>query len=286
MQHHHDEQRLQALEKANRILQKRLQRAEANLTDLEETNDRKEALLKKVIANLQESERTVEEKNCELQQNAQDLECTIAELKRTQAHLIQSERMSSLGQLVAGIAHEINNPVSFIYGNLSHTRAYMNDLMQIVRSYQQRCPVPDAALAEELEAIDLDFLMVDLPQMLSSMEVGAERIQEIILSLRTFSRLGEAGVKRVDLHEGLNSTLMLLESRLRGTSRFPAIRVSQDYGQLPLVECYAGLLNQVFINILSNAIDALEATTSKSNPNWTPTITIRSEVFAHSSATS
>ena len=175
------------------------------------------------------------------------------ELKLAQAQLIQTEKMSSLGAMVAGVAHEINNPVNFIYGNLDYTTEYIQDLLSLVRLYQQQYPEPVPVIQEQIEAIELDFLAEDLPKILSSIKGGAERIREIVLSLRNFSRLDEAGMKAVNLHEGIDNTLILLNSRLK-----QGIEVIKQYGELPLVECSPAQLNQVFMNILSNAIDALE----------------------------
>jgi len=189
---------------------------------------------------------------------AQQLEQAFIELQRTQTQLVQSEKMSSLGQLVAGVAHEINNPVSFIYGNLIHASGYTNDLLGLLQLYQQHYPNPVPEISSEIEEIDLEFLMEDLPKLLSSMKVGAERICEIVAALRNFSRLAEAEVKAVDLHEGLDSTLMILHNRLKASGKHPEIKVIKEYGNVPLVECYAGQLNQVFMNLLVNAIDAID----------------------------
>ena len=166
--------------------------------------------------------------------------------------------MSSLGQLVAGVAHEINNPVNFIHGNLSHTHTYVQDLLKLLSLYQQECPRPSAALQTEIDNTDLDFLQEDLPKMLSSMQVGTDRIRQIVLSLRNFARVDEADMKLVNLHDGIDSTLMILQSHLKPKFDRPAIVLIKHYGDLPQVECYAGQLNQVFMNLLSNAIDALE----------------------------
>ena len=190
----------------------------------------------------------------ETAKSAQALEA----LQHTQAQLIQTEKMSSLGQLVAGVAHEINNPINFIYGNLPHATDYAQDLMGLVKLYEATYTAPDPAIANYQRSIDLDFLMEDLPKMLESMSIGADRIREIVLSLRNFSRLDEAEMKRVNVHEGIDSTLLILQSRLKNTAGQVGIEVVKDYGELPLVECYVGQLNQVFMNILSNAIDALE----------------------------
>ncbi|MEP0798552.1 PAS domain S-box protein [Funiculus sociatus] len=186
------------------------------------------------------------------------LEQTLKELQHTQLQLVQSEKMSGLGQLVAGVAHEINNPVNFIYGNLVHTEEYTQDLLYLLSLYQQHYPHPVPEILEEAETIDLDFLLEDLPKMLTSMKLGAERIREIVLSLRNFSRLDEAQVKPVDIHEGIDSTLLILHNRLKAKPESPGIQVIKEYSDLPLVECYPGQLNQVFMNILVNAIDALE----------------------------
>ncbi|HEY9749794.1 MAG TPA: PAS domain-containing protein [Allocoleopsis sp.] len=193
-----------------------------------------------------------------LREKAQQLESTLWELQQTQTQIVQSEKMSSLGQLVAGIAHEINNPVNFIYGNLKHANEYTQDLLGLLQLYQQHYPQPVTAVAAEAEAIDLDFLIGDLPKLLSSMKVGADRIRQIVVSLRNFSRMDETDMKPVDIHEGIDSTLMILQHRLKTGHQHPAIQLVKNYGDIPLVECYAGQLNQVFMNILSNAIDALE----------------------------
>ncbi len=196
--------------------------------------------------------------SCSLEQKAQELQTALQKLGSTQAQLVQSEKMSSLGQLVAGVAHEINNPVTFISGNLTYAKAYTQDLIRLLQLYQQHYSQPDAAIQTEAEAIDLDFLLDDLPKLLSSMKVGTDRIREIVLSLRNFSRMDEAEMKVVDIHEGINSTLMILQHRLKAQHDCPAIEVFKHYGNLPRIECYAGQLNQVFMNILSNALDAIE----------------------------
>lgn len=193
-----------------------------------------------------------------LRQQAEALERALQELRQTQLQMIQSEKMSSLGQMVAGVAHEINNPVNFIHGNLSHASDYIRDLLGLIALYQQLIPDPPAAIQAEIEAIDLEFLTIDLTKILQSMRVGTERIREIVLSLRIFSRLDEAEVKEIDLHAGIDSTLTILHNRLKAKPERPEIQVIKDYDNLPLVECYAGQINQVFMNILSNAIDALE----------------------------
>ncbi|WP_189523617.1 ATP-binding protein [Nostoc sp. PA-18-2419] len=191
------------------------------------------------------------------------------EAKQLASQLVQSEKMSSLGQLVAGVAHEINNPVNFIYGNINFASRYIEDLLKLVHLYQQYYPHPGLEIQNQIEAIDLNFLIIDLPNLLTSMQVGAERITEIVLSLRNFSRLDEAEVKTVNIHEGIDSTLLILENRLKAKPNFVGIQVIKEYGDLPSVECYAGQLNQVFMNILVNAIDALEESLVISHPSFT-----------------
>lgn len=200
---------------------------------------------------LQESEKREREK-------AEKLQMTLDELQRTQAQLVQNEKMSSLGQLVAGVAHEICNPVNFIYGNLSHADTYAQDLIDLVEMYQQHYPDPGEEIAADAEEIDLEFLKEDLPKILSSMQVGAERIRGLVQSLRSFSRVDESDMKEVDIHEGIDSSLLILNHRLKARADRPAVQVVKEYADLPLVECYPSQLNQVFMNLLVNALDALE----------------------------
>ncbi|MBD1814889.1 PAS domain S-box protein [Microcoleus vaginatus DQ-U2] len=207
------------------------------------------------------------------QEQAAKLEVTLCELQQAQTQLVQAEKMSSLGQMVAGIAHEINNPVSFIFGNLTYTEEYAGSLMKLLQMYRDEYPEPSPALQEEIEVLELDFVLDDLPKMLSSMQMGATRIRDIVRSLRNFSRLDESDMKKVNIHEGIDSTLMILEHRLKVQPDRPAIQLVKEYGKLPLVECYAGLLNQVFMNIIANAIDVLQE--SLENPGI---IRIRTEV--------
>lgn len=218
-----------------------------------------------------------------LRHQAQELEQTLRELQQAQSQLIHTEKMSSLGQLVAGVAHEINNPVSFIYSNIAPANEYIQDLLRLLQLYQQHYPNPVPEIEDQAEAIDLDFLIADLPHLLASMKVGANRIKEIVLSLRTFSRLDEADMKAVNIHEGIDSTLMILEPRLKTTSNRPAIEVSKQYGDIPLINCYAGQLNQVFLNILTNAIDAVEESFAKNDFSLTQN---KGQIHIHTQLTS
>ncbi len=198
------------------------------------------------------------------------------DLKETQIKLVQTEKMSSLGHLVAGIAHEINNPVNFIYGNLNPATDLTQDLLDLVELYQQEYPQPTPVIEDKISEIELDYLIDDLPKILSSMRLGAERIRQLVLSLRNFSRLDEAEVKAVDLHAGIDSTLLILHHRLKSKpDRSAGIEIVKNYGQLPKVECYAAQLNQVFMNILSNAVDALESVQNKLGASFSPMITIK-----------
>ncbi len=213
---------------------------------------------------------------------AAKLETALMELQSTQTQLIQGEKMSALGELVAGVAHEINNPMNFIYGNLIHITEYTQDILNLVNLYQKSYPNPDPEIINKAEDIDLEFVREDLPQMLSSMKLGAERIREIVQSLRNFSRIDQTQMKPVDIHDGIDSTLMILHHRLKAQPDRPEILLKKEYATLPKVNCYAGQLNQVFMNVLSNAIDALEEydkTRSfeeiQANPNC---ITIRTEL--------
>ncbi|MGB3514759.1 MAG: ATP-binding protein, partial [Microcoleaceae cyanobacterium] len=228
-------------------------------------------------------EEKVQKRTQELNQKNQDLTQTLEELKSTQTQLIQTEKMSSLGQLVAGVAHEINNPVNFIHGNLLYAQDYAQNLLDVIQIYQQYYPQPVPEVTDIIEEVELNFLAEDLPKLLNSMKVGSNRIREIVESLRNFSRLDEAEKKLVDLHQGIDSTLMILQNSLRPQPQELEITVVQNYAKLPKIECYPGELNQVFMNIISNAIDALQPMRIKSSEpsqNIQPQITITTEIKA------
>jgi PAS domain S-box-containing protein len=248
------------------------------------------------LVNAQEALRSLSQRE---QEKATQLECTLQELQQAQSQLVQQEKMASLGQLVAGVAHEINNPVSFIYGNINPACEYTQDLLHLLQLYQRHYPQPVPEIAEQQEIINLEFIAEDFPKLLGSMHNGADRIRQIVLSLRNFSRHDEAQLKPVDIHEGIDSTLLILQHRLKQQPDRFEIRVVREYGQLPQVECYPGQMNQVFMNLLSNAIDVLEEsvvrvqssglsdTTAENKQRATvfnPMIRIRTEVIQSSSS--
>ncbi|MEL6604779.1 MAG: ATP-binding protein [Cyanobacteria bacterium J06614_10] len=227
------------------------------------------------ITERKQAEGALQRSQLKLREKTHRLATTLADLKDAQAHLVQSEKMSGLGQLVAGIAHEINNPVNFVSGNIVHVQNYVKELVDLLDLYADCYPTPKEEIQERVEDIDLDFLLEDLEKIQTSMKLGVNRIKEIVLSLRTFSRLDEAEMKEIDIHEGIESTLLILNHRLQMTETLSRVEVEKNYGSLPVVSCYAGALNQVFMNVVANALDALESV--RKTPGKTPQITISTE---------
>ncbi|MDY6785310.1 MAG: ATP-binding protein [Cyanobacteriota bacterium] len=212
-------------------------------------------------------------RTAELSQTNEQLQVTLSELRNTQAQLIQSEKMSSLGRMVAGVAHEINNPINFIHGNLTYAAEYLNNLLELTYLYQAEFPQPTPILAAKLEEIEIEFIRKDLLQLLNSMANGTHRVRDIVRSLRTFANLDEAQIKSIDVHKALDSALLMVQNRLAATHYRDAIALIKEYGQLPRVECYPKNLNQVFLEILDNAVDALNELAQK-QPSTAPTLSI------------
>jgi len=235
--------------------------------------------LKNELAERHQIEAALRDSEAAERKKADRLHQTLQTLQQTQAKLVQSEKMASLGQLVGGLAHEINNPISFIYGNINHARDYSEQLLELIALYQTYYPETHEAIADLLEAIDLDFVREDFPQLLDSMAVGADRIRDIILSLRNFSRLDEADCKVADINASVESTLTILKSRLSQAASRSSIEVVQEYGDLPQISCYPGQLNQALFNILNNAIDALEERL-KQEQTFKPELRVTTEFLA------
>jgi two-component system NtrC family sensor kinase len=231
--------------------------------------------LREMLTNV---EGKVAERTAELIKANSELEQALTDLQQMQIHLIQAEKMSSLGQLIAGIAHEINNPVNFIHGNLRHLHNYVINLLEFVELSQECSERVNSDLQSKAEEIDLEFIKIDLPKVIKSMEVGTHRIREIVLSLRNFSHIDQSELKTIDIHQGIEDTLLILGHRIKPqkNSDFPRIQIVKQYGDLPLVNCYAGQLNQVFVNILVNAIDAIEESASSDRQ---PCISIQTQVI-------
>ena len=268
------------LEKENRILQKKLTRAQINLAQIQQSRQNTETLLTASIKELQQSRQVLENRE-------KELEAALLHVQSMQGKLLMAEKMSSLGVLVAGVAHEINNPVGFISGNLEHAEKYTESLLHLLKLYEDQAQVNSPDRSAEIQAwcnkIDLSFIRTDFPCLIQSMKMGSERIKEIVLSLRTFSRHDEAECKFVNIHEGLDSTLVILAHRLKTQPDRPAITVQREYGLIPDIECYAGQLNQVFMNILGNAIDAIEEAWEKPALSPLRTITIKTQLIEQNS---
>jgi signal transduction histidine kinase len=239
------------LQSQNQQLQQEVQERQRIEAQLQAFNEQLESRVNERTAKLLQSE-------AQLRLKTQELEDSLAHLKQTQSQLVQAEKISSLGQLVAGIAHEVNNPIGFVSGNIEHACQYVNDLLTLIELYQSEYPEPSAEIEDEIEAIDLEFIKEDLLNVLNSMNVGMQRIQEIMSSLRNFTRVDNTEKQAVNIHEGIESTLMILQHRLKANRDRPEIQVIKSYGDLPLIACYSGQLNQVFMNAIANAIDALD----------------------------
>ncbi|MBD2250753.1 sensor histidine kinase [Nostoc parmelioides] len=239
------EQEIQRLEKANRILQKKLIRSEVDRVRLEEINSKKETLLKNVINELKQSQ-------IQLEERSHELEKTLFNLQTMQ------DKMSALGSMVADVAHEINNPVGFIMGNLNPAFEYIHDLFRLLDLYQKYYPEPLPEIQAEIKAMDYEYVREDLPKLISSMKEGTDRISKLSNSLRTFSRTDAEYKLLFNIHEGIDSTLYILQHRLKADQNRPQIQVVKKYADIPLIKCFPGQLNQVFMNLLANAIDALE----------------------------
>lgn len=260
------------LEKANQSLLKELSQRKRSESQLlmnhkklqEEVNQRTQELmalnqkLQADIAEREKAEIALRKSEQYLKKQAEKMQETLNTLQNTQLKLIQTEKMSSVGQLVAGIAHEINNPVNFIYGNITYVQEYVTQILELLELYHQDYPKPSLDIENKLEEIELDFLKEDLDKILKSMKIGAERIRDLVISLRNFSRLNESQMKIVNIHEGLDNTLLILQNQLMLKGTHQGIQVMKEYTNLPEIECYPGQLNQVFMNIISNAIDSLQ----------------------------
>ena len=208
----------------------------------------------------------------------EQLNKTLQELQQTQARMVQGEKMAGLGQLMAGIAHEINNPVNFVFGNADPAKEHVADLLLLLKLYQEEYPSPTERIRENAEALEIDFIAEDLPKLIDSMKIGATRIRDIVQSMKVFSRMDEVASKPADIHQGIDSTLLILAHRIKKTEQRPAIQLVKDYAELPPIQCYPGHLNQVFMNLLSNAIDAFdEMDITAVGDDWVPQIRIVSE---------
>ncbi|HEY9660287.1 MAG TPA: response regulator [Allocoleopsis sp.] len=260
------------------------------LTALDDANDKVQAFqvgaadyitkpfqLEEVVARIQ-NQLTIKALQAKLQAQNSQLQQTLDDLKATQAQLIQKEKMAGLGQLVAGIAHEFNNPISFIAGNLNPAREYVKELLTLIQLYQTEYPQPTDAIQQMTEDLDLEFLVSDLDKLMESMKRGVERIRSLVLALRIFSHLDESEIKPIQIHAGIDSALMLVKHRLKATANRSEIQVIKDYKPLPAVTCYATQINQVFLNLLSNAIDALESGASQQDLAAEPTLWIQTEI--------
>ncbi|NES76850.1 MULTISPECIES: PAS domain S-box protein [unclassified Okeania] len=233
------------------------------------------------ITESKNAEAALKQSRNELRKQKRKLENTLQELNEAETTLTNSEKMSSLGELIAGIAHEIKNPITSVYGNIVHLNHYVQDMMNLLNLYEEYCSDPPDYIKQEFEEIDLDFMRHDLPKVISAMQIGTERISDIVSSLRNFSRKDDVKKTLMSFHDGINGTLVILQNRFKGRGKKPEIKVHKEYGELPLVECYVGMINQVFMNLIGNAIDALEEAFENDNcQDKTPTIKIKTEAIS------
>ncbi len=284
-----DSAAIQALEKENRILQKKLARSQRHTVELDAVNQQQESILRRAFQEVEASKQQLTQLNEQLEQRVEqrtaELMQAMSQLQHIQLQVVQHEKMSALGNLIAGVAHEINNPIGFISGNLDQADQSIQALIEHLNRYREQFPDAGSAINDHAEEIDLAYLLEDLPDMLRSMRVGCDRIKHLSTSLRIFSRADTDRKVEADLHEGIESTLTILQHRLKATETRPAIQVVRQYGDLPKVKCFLGQLNQVFMNLLANAIDALEEFNQnrtyqaiKANPNH---ITIQTTLDDH-----
>ncbi len=267
----------------NLLLEQEVAEREKAQTELKNLTNALEKRVEDRTIQLANSNQQLKQEIVERQQIQRALEDSLQQLQFTQTQLVHSEKMSALGQMVAGVAHEINNPVNFMYGNIAYIQDYVKEIFYILSLYRQYYPEPALEIKQQSEAVELDYILDDLPKILDSMKMGGERIREIVLSLKIFARQDGNQMKATNIHEGLDSTLMILQNRLKNQPNHPAVKVIKNYSSsLPLVECFGGEMNQVFMNILANAIDAIEENSQfktleelKQNPNQ---ITIETEV--------
>ncbi|MCW6052161.1 ATPase [Lyngbya sp. CCAP 1446/10] len=253
------------------------QRVQARTGKLSQANN----YLIKEVQERKKAKKALQQSEADLRIKAGELERALQKLQESQAQLVHTEKLSALGELTAGIAHEINNPINFIDANIAYARNYVEDLLRLVNLYGKYYPNPVEEIQKEIETVELDFLREDLPKLLSSMKVGTDRICVIVSSMRNFSRFDKDGMSLASIHEGIDSTLLILQHRLKANGKLPGIELIKNYGDLPLVECYAGQLNQVFMNIISNAIDVLRDCSNAAVLNGQrscPTIQISTEV--------
>ncbi|MCT7952865.1 ATP-binding protein [Ancylothrix sp. C2] len=253
-----------------------IQALDAVVTQYQKESEIQQKAFEKTLVELynksQAATQFAQKRNLEIQE-------TLTQLQQAQAHLIQTEKMSCLGQLLAGVAHEINNPVTFLYGNINHAENYITDIVELLKLYQKYYPTPADEIQDFIESIDLDFLLEDLPKVTNSMKIASDRILQIVLSLRNFSRKDEGEKQNTDIEAGIESTLLILQHRFKEKTGKEEIKIIKEFAKLPAIECYAGPLNQVFMNLITNAMDALEeCQENRKNCAYTPTIRIRTEL--------